>query len=401
MQDYQVVKGLARHAENYKVTAYRAELSDPVEKNFCGLPSVMKEGPIFGMGYRSPWGFGNIIQAKVAKKYKLRVMLAQQSAREIKRTHRSFREVVECASISAREAGLDAPWGADGDHLKTESDLKEAAAAGCTHFTYDVSDELKRGSRAVTDKVNDFYFITKGLKGGGDFTCEISLDETEGTTALEDIVLIQENLKKNGVIIDEIAPRFPGYFEKGIDYYWKIEGGKKLKDTAEFEKYLKGLEVLSGKLGFRVSVHSGSDKFMLYPIIRRILKDNYHLKTAGTYYLEELKIIARHNTSLFSDILGFSLERFRKDRATYELSADMAGIPDIAGLSAQEMSRLLVSGYGSDDLRQVLHVTYGSVLSELKEDGSYRFADRMKDVLSENIGEYAVELENHILRHLF
>ena len=67
-------------------------------------PSVIKQGPIFGMGYRSPWRLGNVIQAKLAKKYNLNVMLAQQSAREIERTGRSFREVVDCATISSYEA---------------------------------------------------------------------------------------------------------------------------------------------------------------------------------------------------------------------------------------------------------------------------------------------------------
>ena len=67
----------------------------------------------------------------------LKVMLAQQSAREIERTGRSFQEVVDSASVSAYQAGLTAPWGADGDHLKTEQRLKEAVVAGCTHFTYD------------------------------------------------------------------------------------------------------------------------------------------------------------------------------------------------------------------------------------------------------------------------
>ena len=151
----------------------------------CLKPSVLSKGPILGLGYRSPWVLGNIVQAKIAKEYSLNVMLAQQAARELERTKRTFRDVIESAVISAYEANLSIPWGADGDHLKTEDNLKEAVNAGCTHFTYDVSDELKKGLKEAVDKICELYNLTKKLKGDDNFSSEVSLDETESSTKID------------------------------------------------------------------------------------------------------------------------------------------------------------------------------------------------------------------------
>jgi len=362
-------------------------------------PSVINAGPIFGLGYRPPWRLGNVIQARFAAKHGLNVMLAQQSAREIERTGRSFEDVIDSASISACRAGLKIPWGADGDHLRNEREVEAAATAGCTHFTYDVTAELGKGFEAVVERVAALYNLTRRIRGERQFTTEVSLDEGETTTEVDYVIKLLDALKNRGVVINEIAPRFPGYFEKAIDYYFKIENGKRIADTREFEKYFEKIAAASEKYGFRVCVHSGSDKFSIYPIVARVLKNNFHLKTAGTYYLEDLKIVARHDLPLFMEIFDFSMAQFGKDRATYELSCDPAKIPKLAGLSGKEISRLLESGRGSDDLRQVLHVVYGSVLTARAGNGKLRFADRMGKALKENEADYEAELTAHLERH--
>ena len=364
-------------------------------------PSAIKNGPVFGFGYRPPWLYGNIIQAETAKKYKLNAIIAQQSAREIERTQRSFREVVDCGAISAYQAGLDIPWGADGDHLRNEKELEDAIGAGCTHFTIDVSAELKKGLDEVASKVKRFCRRLDESKQGGGYTTEISLDETEKETPLEDIARLVENLAKDKIRADEIAPRFPGYFEKAVDYYYRREaGGRKIRDTEEFEKYLENTAKAGREMNFRISVHSGSDKFSVYPLLAKALGSNMHLKTAGTYYLEELKIVARRNTELFREIYNFSLKQFMNDRATYELSADSGKLPDMAKLNGKKISKLMESGTGSDDLRQVLHVTYGSVLTARNSRGVLVFSGRIARVLEENREEYSKEFRKHLLRHI-
>jgi len=362
-------------------------------------PSVINAGPIFGMGYRPPWRLGNVVQARFAAKHGLRVMLAQQSAREIERTGRSFRDVIASASFSAAQAGLKMPWGADGDHLRNEREVEAAARAGCTHFTYDVTADLANGFEAVVEKTAKLYNLTREIKAGQKFTTEISLDEGETTTEIDYVARLLQALKGRGVAIDEIAPRFPGYFEKAIDYYIRIEDGKRINDTGEFESYLKQLAPAAEKNKFRVCVHSGSDKFSIYPIVARVLKNNFHLKTAGTYYLEDLKIIARHDLPLFMEIFNFSFEQFSRDRATYELSCRPENIPDLSKVAGLEIARLLQSGAGNNDLRQVLHVTYGSILAARDDRGKSRFAARMEKTLKANAAEYESELTAHLERH--
>ncbi len=206
-------------------------------------------------------------------------------------------------------------------------------------------------------------------------------------------------MKEKCIIINEIAPRFPGYFEKAIDYYSEIKNGKRIGDTSEFERYLRQIADAGRKNNFRLCVHSGSDKFSIYPIMAKVLKNDFHLKTAGTYYLEDLKIVARHNLALFMDIFKFSFAQFEKDRATYELSADPDRIPDLAELNGGEIARLLQSGMGNDDLRQVLHVTYGSVLTARGSGQSLLFADKMENILRGHAGEYESEMQAHLERH--
>ena len=84
---------------------------------------------------------------------------------------------------------------------------------------------------------------------------------------------------------------------------------------------------------YKLSVHSGSDKFALYPIIGRVCGDLLHVKTAGTSYLEALRVAARQNAPLFREIAEFALTRFETDRATYHISADLRRVPKPADLS--------------------------------------------------------------------
>ncbi len=354
-------------------------------------PCVIEKYPIFGLGYRSPWVIGNIAQAKAAKKLKLNVILVQQSVREIERTGRSFAEVMESARVAAKAAGLE-NWGADADHLKEAAHVREAVKAGYTHFTYDVSGDLGPRTSGLVERVEELLQLTREGKGGEEFTAELSLDETAETTKLEDIKQIVEELGKKGVKLDEIAPRFPGHFEKGIDYYATRDARHATRDTAELEEYLGKLSELTRELGVRTSIHSGSDKFSIYPLLKKHLGDNIHLKTAGTFYLEEMQIVARHEPDLLREVYAHSLKGFETERASYELSTDSTRIPSLDGLNGEELAGLLRSGDGNDDLRQVMHVTYGSAIKS--------FGARIEGVLREHVGELEKEFEEHIRRHV-
>ncbi|RLC89825.1 MAG: hypothetical protein DRI77_15340, partial [Chloroflexi bacterium] len=147
---------------------------------------------------------------------------------------------------------------------------------------------------------------------------------------------------------------------------------------------------------YKLSVHSGSDKFSIYPIIAQLAGDLVHLKTAGTSYLEALRALASIDPALFREILGFARVRYDADRATYHVSADPAKVPWPDQLSDVELAGVL----DTFDGRQVLHVTFGSVLTARDPRGGYRFRERLLDALRADEEVYYATLEKHLGRHL-
>ena len=234
------------------------------------------------------------------------------------------------------------------------------------------------------------------MKGKENYTTEVSLDEADKLIDLRDLSFLVEELEMKKVHIDEVAPKFPGFFEKGVDYYWKNDNGIKNRNTKLFEEYLSEVFKIGQKYGFRISIHSGSDKYSIYPIISKVTKGNFHLKTAGTYYLEELKVIAKYDPDLFGEIYHFSLAQFQNDRDTYEISTGLINIPDVSNASNMEIVDLLDGSSGNESLRQMLHVTYGSVLTAETEEGSLRFADRCLAILQKEYDAYFDTLYSHI-----
>jgi hypothetical protein len=113
-----------------------------------------------------------------------------------------------------------------------------------------------------------------------------------------------------------------------------------------------------------------------------------HLKTAGTSYLEALRAIAGVDPDLFRQILTFARERYGEDRATYHVSGDLARVPLSEDLADGQLAGLL----DMFDARQVLHVTFGSVL--------HRFGQRLLATLAEHEEAYYAALEAHFERHL-
>src|SRR5204862_836741 len=107
------------------------------------------------------------------------------------------------------------------------------------------------------------------------------------------------------------APRYIGDFEKGVDYKGEL---------TEFEKSLTDHAAIAEMLGpYKLSLHSGSDKLSIYPAFARETKGRFHVKTAGTSYLEALRAVLRHDVDLFRKITDFARERYDADRATYHV----------------------------------------------------------------------------------
>jgi hypothetical protein len=362
-------------------------------------------------------------------------IFAQQSIREMARTARTPAEVLDDATWGAFAAGWRAPVGADADHLKTTADVDACAAEGYSFYTFDpgahvdsaadedapaeierkVADlpwaalestpgDLQRayagrrvdlGDRTLTLEAGEvrraaakygraiahvavLYRHLAGL--GVAFEVEVSVDETETPTTHTEHVYFASELRRLGVAWVSLAPRYVGRFEKGIDY---------LGDLEALRADLDGHAAIARVLGpYKLSLHSGSDKFSVYPLITAATGGQAHLKTAGTSYLEALRVVAACEPRLFREMAALSAERYPADRATYHVSAELSDWPDLGALPDEALPGLLEHAMQ----REILHVTFGSVLA--------RSGAELKAALARHSEAYAQGLERHFVRHL-
>jgi hypothetical protein len=366
---------------------------------------------------------------------KIAPIFAQQSIREMGRTRRTPDDVLNDATWGAFQAGWRGPVGADADHLKTPKDIDVCAAAGFTFYTFDPgdhvdsevdtaapqvverklqalpwrtlessADDLARryvGQRVDLDdrtlKLERADVLRAAAKYGGavahvvtmyrhlagkgiPYEVEVSVDETETPTSHAEHCYIAGELKRLGVTWVSLAPRYVGRFEKGVDY---------IGDLAALRADLDGHAALARALGpYKLSLHSGSDKFSVYPLINAAARGQVHLKTAGTSYLEALRVVARLDPALFREILAFARERYDEDRASYHVSAEVRRVPAPEDLRDEQLPALLEDF----DAREALHVTFGSSLA--------RFESRLKATLKAHEEAYDAALERHFYRHL-
>ncbi|MCX7916159.1 MAG: tagaturonate epimerase family protein [Verrucomicrobiae bacterium] len=160
------------------------------------------------------------------------------------------------------------------------------------------SQMLERAARkyllAVQEAARVYRYLEK-TKGTGQFIAEVSMDETDTPQTPPELLVILAALAEAGVQAQTIAPKFSGRFNKGVDY---------VGDLARFEReFAADLAVVAFAVrefglpaNLKLSIHSGSDKFSLYPIVHRQLRRSgagVHVKTAGTTWLEEVAGLAR------------------------------------------------------------------------------------------------------------
>lgn len=209
-------------------------------------------------------------------------------------------------------------------------------------------------------------------KGAENFITEISMDETDAPQTPPELLVILAAIADAKVPVQTIAPKFTGRFNKGVDY---------LGDLQQFEKeFNDDLAVIAHAVkqyglpgNLKLSVHSGSDKFSIYPAIRRALGRTgagLHIKTAGTTWLEELIGLAEaggDGLALAKEIYIEALEHLEELCAPYAtvIDIDSAKLPDAAMVrnwtSAEYVGALQHEPANSSfnpNLRQLLHVGY-------------------------------------------
>jgi tagaturonate epimerase len=365
-------------------------------------------------------------------------IFSQQSIRENTRTGRNPQQVLDDATWGAFSEGWQGDLGADADHLKTPADIDQCLAAGYSFFTIDPGEHVNNlaeisslndlnqmaehlpaeirpqasGLLGKTFKIEDLLLhfdeavlLKAAVKYGravlhvagmyrhlvqsaGAFPVEleVSVDETDLPTSHAEHVYIASELTRLGVKWVSLAPRYVGRFEKGVDY---------IGDLNLFEADFAGHAAIARHFGpYKLSLHSGSDKFSIYPIASRLTQGLVHLKTAGTSYLEALRCLAGLDEGLFREIYTFARDRYPSDRASYHVSADLSRAP--APEEGMDWPGIL----NQFDAREILHVTFGSVLTQTAPDGKKLFFDRLMGFLAAHPDEYASALEKHFIRHL-
>jgi len=238
------------------------------------------------------------------------------------------------------------------------------------------------------------------------FVTEVSMDETDAAQTPEQLLVILALLADEGVPLQTIAPKFSGRFNKGVDYVGDVAGF-----AGEFAADLSVLALARDRLGLpatlKLSVHSGSDKFSLYPVIRRLLRAHgagVHLKTAGTTWLEELIGLAESG----GDALALAKEIYSGALAhSAELTAPYASVIDIdpARLPAPEV----VARWSAEEFASALrHVpdcpAYNPHFRQLLHVG-FKIAARMGPRYLEALARQAAIVsrnvtENLLVRHI-
>lgn len=407
-------------------------------------PSVVGLHNSFGFGDRL--GLANPGHLRSLNNSDFKPILAQQSIRELTRTNRTPDEVMDAAVWAVVQEGYTGGFGADADHLKTTDDIDLMAKAGFTMFTFDPSEhvdneadnydeetllellaalpwklledsfpdaeqrylskpikisesliispneiELLRAyakyGKAIAHIKNLYKYIQKNYSNL-EFEIEVSVDETESVTSPFEHFFFSNELIRLGVKFTSLAPRFISDFEKGIDYKGDLNVFEK-----EYKKHLAVTEYFGS---YKISLHSGSDKFSVYHIIGKLKSSKTHVKTAGTSYLEALKTAAIKQPDLFKEILDYSRNLFEQEKRTYHVSADINKVQSSEEYRNEELLKL----FQSDDARQVLHVTFGRVLTDKDESGNYIFKNRILDCLRDNEDTHYDLLIEHFRKHL-
>jgi len=316
------------------------------------------------------------------------------------------------AAKAVEERGWGHPWFVDADHIRLET--VDRFLDTSDFFTIDVADSIGKPAPAaeiaafvarhpeltgtlnvagvaealvldadVVSRIAGQYLLAareagaihrhiKARKGGAGFVTEVSMDETDSPQTPRELLVILCLLADERVPLDTIAPKFTGRFNKGVDY---------VGDLAAFEReFNDDLAVLAHAsatyglpAGLKLSVHSGSDKFSLYPVIRRALERTgagVHVKTAGTTWLEELIGLSEaggDGLALAKEIYAYALEHVDELCAPYAtvIDIDRTRLPAAAEVASWEGPRLAAAirhlpadPRFNPHVRQLLHVSF-------------------------------------------
>ena len=234
-------------------------------------------------------------------------------------------------------------------------------------------------------------------KGSGAFITEISMDEVDTPQTPLELFFILSALAGEHIDVQTIAPKFCGRFNKGVEYVGDIDCF-----ASEFEQDLLALDYAVREFGFsgnlKLSIHSGSDKFAIYPIVGKLIRKydkGIHIKTAGTTWLEEMIGLSMADNAaldLVKEISINALDRIDELCAPYRTVIDIrrSELPDsetIRSWSGKQYSSALRHDKSSQeynpDFRQLIHVAYK--LAAERRDVFFDALERNRTVVGEQV----------------
>ncbi|MBZ9630049.1 tagaturonate epimerase family protein [Salegentibacter sp. LM13S] len=361
-----------------------------------------------------------------------------KSHREHKTVNSKPHLVREEADASVKSLGYSGKYFVDADHI--DLDIVDEYLAVSNFFTIDVADyigksaaekekdeflkyiakfqqkvnipgiatEFKISEAALNEILNTFLFAAKKASEvyqyikenkSEDFVVEISMDEVENPQTPVELFFVLAAFAFFEIPVNTIAPKFTGRFNKGIDYEGDLN-----KFTKEFEEDLLVLAFAKKEFGLpkdlKLSIHSGSDKFSIYPIMNRLIKKHdagLHVKTAGTTWLEEINVIAESGDDGFefaAFIYKEALDRFEELTSPYPdvLDIDKSKLPEVSELKKagrERMGRTLRHNPEEQDFnphfRQLMHCAYK--LAGENELEFFRLLDKYRKKIEKRVTE--------------
>jgi len=269
--------------------------------------------------------------------------------------------------------------------------------------SFDVQDQdldqvLKQYLLAIRN-AGELYRMLVERKGADNFVAEVSMDEVEKPQSPLELFFILALIAREGIKAQTIAPKFSGRFNKGVDYEGDID-----KFKSEFEMDLLVIKYAIQEFGLpdnlKLSIHSGSDKFSIYPIMGELIRKHdmgIHVKTAGTTWLEEVIGLAiGHESSLMlvKDIYAEAYNRREELCSPYAdvIDIDTGGLPDPADVYnwtgehfASSIRHIPDNPLYNLNMRQLLHVGY-KLAAEKGESFSKALTDN-RDIIERQVEE--------------
>ena len=295
----------------------------------------------------------------------------------------------------------------DADHINMNSVDKFIDSSD--FFTIDVADYIgKTGTMeekflpAIKEAGRIYRHIAE-KKGADNFVTEVSMDEVDNAQSPEELRFILKAIAEEQIPVQTIAPKFTGRFNKGVDYRGDLAQFEK-----EFEQDLLVIDEAVKEYGLpanlKLSIHSGSDKFSIYPIMGRLIRKydkGIHIKTAGTTWLEEnigLALAAPEGLALAKKIYVGALGRMDELTIPYAtvIDVDVKALPspeEVEKWDAETYARTMRHNQAdplyNPSFRQLIHVSY-KIAAELSDEylpALEKYTDVIGEQITANIGE--------------